>query len=161
MTWFIVFLVVAMLVSPIAWLIPSSSQRRIEAMRAEARRLGFQVQLVALPQTRRQQVRKEETLQGACYRLAWREEFKYAPHNQFLRHEAPEERATDWPESCFSALPQSVVALDCNRLGTALYWREQGEPEQLSQAVQVLLDWQQQLKASASPIQRTRGDQNA
>ncbi len=157
MTWFIVFLVVAMLVSPIAWLIPSSSQRRIEAMRAEARRLGFQVQLVPLPQTRRQQVRKEEEVQGACYRLPWESDMRYSPQGQFLRDEPPQDRADDWPEACFAALPPSVVALDCNRLGTAMYWREQGEPAQLSQAQQALRDWQQQLLSARKPLRRTLG----
>lgn len=158
MTWFIVFLVFAMLVSPIAWLIPSTSQKRIEAMRAEARKQGFHVQLVSLPQTRREQVRKQEVIQGACYRLPWRDDLRCSRECQFLRDQPPEERAGDWPEACFDALPSSVVALDSNRLGTAMYWREQGEPEQLVSAVGVLQDWQAQLQALNRKRPRASGD---
>lgn len=147
MTWFIVFLVIAMLVSPIAWLIPSTSQKRIEAMREEARKRGFHVQLVALPQTRREQVRKQDVVQGACYRLPWREDLRCSREGLFMRDQVPEERPQDWPEACFAALPTSVVALDSNRLGTAMYWREQGEPAQLAAAVEALHNWQAQLQA--------------
>ena len=76
----------------------------------------------------------------------------------FLREQAPEERPRDWPEACFAALPPSVLALDSNRLGTAMYWREQGEPTQLAAAVEALHNWQAQLQALSKRRARVSED---
>ncbi|MEM7080471.1 MAG: hypothetical protein AAF513_17775 [Pseudomonadota bacterium] len=49
MTWLILFLVAALVIGPIAYLLPSAKDKRLGALRLHARQLGLSVKLVSLP----------------------------------------------------------------------------------------------------------------
>ncbi|WP_051234015.1 hypothetical protein [Halomonas halocynthiae] len=49
MTWLVIAGIMAMLVAPLMWLKPSPRQKRLVALRAEARRLGIEVKLETSP----------------------------------------------------------------------------------------------------------------
>ena len=63
MFWIIASLVLAFMLAPILWIVPSPRQRRQMRLRERARELGITVQIATFPQTRRQRVRKEEEYQ--------------------------------------------------------------------------------------------------
>lgn len=67
MFWIIATLVLAFMLAPILWIVPSPRQRRQTQLRERARQLGITVQIASFPQTRRQRVRKEEEYQGLAY----------------------------------------------------------------------------------------------
>ena len=70
MFWIIASLVLAFMLAPILWIVPSPRQRRQMRLRERARELGITVQIATFPQTRRQRVRKEEEYQGLAYCMA-------------------------------------------------------------------------------------------
>ena len=67
MFWIIASLVLAFMLAPILWIVPSPRQRRQMRLRERARELGITVQIATFPQTRRQRVRKEEEYQSLAY----------------------------------------------------------------------------------------------
>ena len=67
MFWIIATLVLAFMLAPILWIVPSPRQRRQTQLRERARQLGITVQIATFPQTRRQRVRKEAEYQGLAY----------------------------------------------------------------------------------------------
>lgn len=69
MFWVIAIAVLAFMLAPILWIIPSPRQRRQAELRERARQLGVSVQITQLPQTRRQRVRKEAAIGGLCYAM--------------------------------------------------------------------------------------------
>ena len=65
MFWIIASLVLAFMLAPILWIVPSPRQRRQMRLRERARELGITVQIATFPQTRRQRVRKEANAEVA------------------------------------------------------------------------------------------------
>ncbi|WP_372860547.1 hypothetical protein [Spongiibacter sp.] len=69
MFWVIATAVLAFMLAPILWIIPSPRQRRQVQLRERARELGVAVQIMVLPQNRRQRVRREAEQNGLAYSM--------------------------------------------------------------------------------------------
>lgn len=49
MTWLIIFLILAVAIGPVLYLLPNARDKRLTALREQARRLSFTVQITSLP----------------------------------------------------------------------------------------------------------------
>ena len=144
--------VVALLLvfSPVVMMMPSPRQRRQAQLRERARRLGIDVRVSELPQTRRQQVRREPVEQGVVYRLPQRDGWHQARAHLRCRAGAAEpwevqEGSPSLSPSLEAAvmqvaerMPTDAVALELAATGPAIYWREYGS-EQAVERVHLLL----------------------
>lgn len=130
-------LVIALVVGPVLWLRPSQGDKRRTGLRLLARRLGLQVRLCNLPQTRRARVRREDTEQGVVYQLPVPDPGKLRPIDYLLVRDAAgsweNENSEALPpalqaalERAIAALPADAVALELVPQGPAVYWRERG-----------------------------------
>lgn len=155
MNYLIIALVIALMLSPIFWIMPSPRQRRQTQLRQTAMKLGFQVKLCDLPQTHRDAVRQVDPLQGVVYRLPWvnagtmRSSFQHL----LIRAEteplasAADPAVTALLKSSIEQLPEYITALEFASSGLAIYWREQGGIERLESLYE-------QLKALRDQFQR-------
>lgn len=133
MSYLIILFVVALALAPIMALKPSKQQKHLIKLRDCARQLGLQVQVCEMPQTHRQQVRREDTESGVVYRLLWRHPLAKVRQIQFLLLRAETERNTA-PEpvltalqDCLAQLPEVIAAIEFTHIGVAVYWQEQGD----------------------------------
>jgi len=155
----IIFLVVALLVSPIFWIMPNPRQKRLVQLRQKAMAAGFQVKVCDLPQTHRAKVRQEPVRKGVMYRLPWKVQIKAAQNFHYLvvREQLVSDMATDSQQytaieqqinQALLSMPAQILALECTAAGVGLYWREQGEID----PVVVLFDAARQLQATLHPM---------
>ncbi|MBB3046493.1 hypothetical protein FHR99_000729 [Litorivivens lipolytica] len=153
MTWLIAFFVVAFVVAPVIWVMPTPAQRRQARIRQHAHTLGLSINIVELPQSRRAQVRKEGAQLGVRYCLPIkREKNVYRP--QWLLWRVPPEGEDDVPPHCPKAvsaqadalrarMAEDVVALESGPEGYAVFWRERGEEEAVDRVAALLEDVRQ------------------
>jgi hypothetical protein len=139
------------------WMMPTPSQRRIAELRQMALKKGLQVKVVDLPQSHRQQVRKEEKKQGALYRLAFTDkELMRFFNSQYcltrLDGEAEWVAAKQPPANLpgifmqqLQQMPEQVVAIELSPQGVACYWREKGGEAVLDAICKQLRAAQQQV----------------
>lgn len=152
MTWLIAIAVLGFMLAPLIWIIPTPRQARQAKLREHARKLGLQVQVLALPQTRRQKVRREKEYNGVCYALnlglrkprpAWR--------YWFAAEHAADDDAVALPETVQVAIdrqrkqwPGDALVLEFNGQSLRLYWFERGlefsTVEQLAGALKQLAE---------------------
>jgi len=141
MTLWIVVLLLALLLSPLAWLVPSRRQLGRMELRLAARRMGLAMQLSAqdwphwLPQeppspcAQYHRARRAGRTDSWCY-------WQVAP-GQWLNR---------WREPCTDAalleqlagLPADVFKVEAGRQMIALYWGERGEQETLQRIAALL-----------------------
>lgn len=163
MGWLIGFIVVAFVVAPIMWVMPSPAQKRQARLRERAQQLGLAISLVDLPQSHRSKVRKEAAAKGVAYSLRMqRERNRIRPH-WFVWREAPDgERDIDGscPEAVVDALPAlrarmgaDMVGFGSTPEGYVLYWRERGDETTVEQVAMLLEDIRQ--LAGGTAIGRT------
>lgn len=157
MQWLIALVVISLLLAPVMWMMPSKQQQRQGRLRMAARSAGLQVQLAPLPQSRRQQVRKEDTVMGVCYTLLIPRTKGWQRGQWFAWRRAPEEEArfAGEPgtalqaqlESWFGTVSADVVAIESDQRGLSLYWRERGSEEDvqvMAEATRRLAAWMEE-----------------
>lgn len=154
MSYLIILFVLALALAPIMALKPSKLQKHQEKMRDRAREDGLQVQVCPLPQTHRQQVRREDPESGVAYRLLWRHPLAKFQQIQFqlLREETEVNRAPAPVlaalDDTLSALPASIMGIEFTSVGVAVFWREEGDVD----AVDSIADALNTLQARLEPI---------
>ncbi|MGH8435934.1 MAG: hypothetical protein ACRERX_15985 [Pseudomonas sp.] len=141
MTWWIVVMLMALVLSPLAWLRPSRRQHGQMAMRMAARRMGLAMQLSRqewphwLPQEppspcpQYHRARRAGRSDSWCY---WQI--------------APGQWVNQWREPCADAvlaghlasLPADVFKVEAGKQMIALCWGERGEPETLQRIAALL-----------------------
>ncbi len=154
MAWIIAFFVVAFVVAPVVWVMPTPAQRRQARLRQHAQSLGLSISITELPQSRRDRVRKEPTRLGVRYCLPIVREKSFYRPQWLIWREAPEgeeavsERCPATLKGQSAALRErmtpDMVALESGAEGYALYWRERGD-ESAVDAVAELLEEVRQL----------------
>jgi hypothetical protein len=147
------FIVIALMLSPVFWMMPSPQQKRQMQLRQHAMSLGLQVRVTDLPQSYRAKVRKEKPEQGVVYRLLSRRPANNADDFHFLclRHKHDLDQ-TDLPKpiealltKALAEMPEPIVALEYSRSGVAVYWRENGSLELVEQLAHQLGSLQEAL----------------
>lgn len=154
MVYFIIFIIIAMVVAPIFWMMPSPGQKRQILLRQRAIALGLQVKVCDLPQSHRAKVRKELPKQGVVYRLMWHQDNDSENAYTFCQRAQPMEERDQSPSPItvvlYEALEnmiEQVVAIEYSRSGIAIYWSEQGSVELVEQIAQQLHDVKQAIIA--------------
>lgn len=153
MSYVIVAIVIALVLSPIFWVMPSPRQKRQMLLRQRAMALGLQVKVCDLPQNHRAKVRKERPEQGVVYRLPWRspdangESFNYLSLRNEQLADTPPAAVKELMLTALEAMAEPVVALEFNGSGLAVYWRENGSVELVEQIVEHLKSLRQDLSA--------------
>ncbi|AAY91226.1 hypothetical protein D3X12_14530 [Pseudomonas protegens] len=141
MTVWIVVSILAVVLSPLAWLRPSRRQSGLIALRMEARRMGLAMQLAPQewphwlgqepPNPCPQYHRPRRSGQPVCWSY-----WQIAPGNW----------VNQWREPCvdesllkhFQALPAGVFKVEADKQMIALYWNERGEVSVLQDIASVL-----------------------
>lgn len=153
MTWLIVFVVVAMVLAPVMWMMPSPAQKRQVIMRERARKLGLMVNIVDLPQSHRAKTRKEPVEKGVSYSLRiarqkgqrrphwfiWRDE----PEGEPAAAETPPRAIIEKLQSLRAQMPADMVGLESNDTGYSAYWRERGDSAAVDRIAALLGDARQ------------------
>jgi len=141
MTLWIVVLLLAVLLSPLTWLVPSRRQRGQMELRLAARRMGLGMQMSRqdwphwLPQeppspcAQYHRGRRSGRTDSWCY---WQER--------------PGQWVNQWREPCadsvliekFSSLPADVFKIEADKQMVALYWGERGDNEVLKRIAALL-----------------------
>jgi hypothetical protein len=159
----ITVLAAALAIGPVMWFRSTPSQRRIIEFRGRAARLGLQVRLVSLADLGvAGEEAKVDTV--AAYGLAWVRDAQddnkvtrraanraWCLLKQRISHEGHfagwwnwqpgREADTKWHaplRALLVELPADVLALENNRLGLWLYWREKGQAERVEQIASIL-----------------------
>lgn len=146
MSWLIALGVLAFMLAPLIWILPNPRQQHQTRLREVARRCGLQVRVVALPQTRRQRVRREPEQRLVSYTRPITTRRPGAPWKLWLQEGGDEEGALAGDSSLQavvaanrSRFPDDALLLEYTGLGLSLYWRERGADadtvEQLSRAL--------------------------
>ncbi len=129
MFWIIAAAVLAFMLAPILWIIPSPRQRLQAALRDRARALGVTVQITQLPQTRRQKVRKEETVNGLCYAMTLPkaragERWRYWPDGAEDDVPGPPAAVQDRIAGLHDRLPKDTIVIEASGRMVKVFWRE-------------------------------------
>lgn len=152
MSYLIILFVVALALAPVWALKPTKAQKHLVKLRDCARESGLQVQLGSLPQTHRQQVRREDPEPGAAYRLLWRHERAKLSQFEFrlLRHETEPSRVPpvilQVLERVLAELPESIVAVEFTSIGVAAYWCEKGDSDVVKEIARCLMEMRDALE---------------
>lgn len=141
MTVWIVVSILALVLSPLAWLRPSRRQSGRMALRMEARRMGLSMQLA------KQQWPHwlEPEPPGSCAQFL-RPRRSTKPDEWCYWQSSLEIWVNQWREECvderlltqFKKLPASVYKIEATSQMIALYWGEKGESEVLLAIDEVL-----------------------
>lgn len=137
MGWLIGLVVVAFVVAPVVWIMPSKAQKRQVRLREQAHALGLMVSLVELPQSHRSRVRKEAAKKGVAYCLRiQRDKTQPRPHWFFWRSPPEGEAASSGEvpaalaaqlDSLREQMTSDMEAIQSDAAGYTLYWRERGD----------------------------------
>lgn len=147
MSYLIIIVVLALVLAPVFWIMPSPGQRRQAAMRQRAMALGLQVKVCDLPQSHRAKVRKEDPVQGVVYRLPWQAKVKNNDTFQNYCVRVPDGIECNASRSDLSngqlkeflqALPDFCIGLELSNTGVGLFWREFGELQRVDTIFQSL-----------------------
>lgn len=141
MTVWIVLSILALILSPLAWLRPSRRQSGRMALRLEARRIGLGMQLA--PQEWPHWLPVEPPSPCAQYHLP---RSRTEPLCWVYWQTAPGVWVNQWREPCEDAalmthlreLPKDVFKVEADKQMIALYWAERGESEALQHIAGVL-----------------------
>ena len=156
MTYVIIFVAIALALSPVLWMMPSPKQKRQMQLRQRAMALGLQVKVCDLPQSYRDRVRQESPEQGVVYRLLWRrpdtdnENFHYLCLRAGDNGDAGS-AVEEVLSSALDAMDDTIVAVDYTASGIAVYWRENGPIEKVDQIFQQLQQLKKALLVTSLP----------
>lgn len=151
-------LALLLVLSPVAWMMPSPQQRRQAKLREYARKLGIDVRIGELPQTRRERVRAQPVEQGVIYRIPVRDGWQQPRSYMLCRVSAAErwETLEDSPpltpaleaalQQVAAAVPADVVGIELAVTGPAIYWRERGNEAVVARVHQLLTELGSALK---------------
>ena len=144
MTYLLIVLVFAIIVSPMLWLRQTPRQKLVTAMRQQAARAGIHVSLVRPPDARE----GEGRLEFVKYSLPWLPKTTSLPlprmEKWLLVRQTRRGDPSPWADwqwlgreanpvihdaigAALQALPQSVSALEASAAGLSIYWQERGE----------------------------------
>ena len=149
MSWFVVFLMLlafAMMVGPILLVQPSRRDRKVAGMRAKASQLGLRVSLQKLGEDNLAvyELPWSRTDQRPLMGVEWMLERKPYAHDIHLAQwwewqgaGRPLPPVSAILEERLQLLPESVAALEANRLGLRCYWSEAGGEKGLA----TLAEW--------------------
>lgn len=147
MTWLLIVLLFVAAFAPILWLLPSDRDKRLSKLRMEARRRGLVVELTRLPDPRpRPQDRvssggvvKRPMIKCAAYRMHVSRPLEYM---EPWSVESSDVEARDRLAECFRLMPCDWLAVEVDRNGACLFWREEvgdaGAGETLDAVVSLL-----------------------
>ena len=129
MFWIIATAVLAFMLAPILWIIPSPRQRLQVALRDRARVLGVTVQITQLPQTRRQRVRKEEEYNGLSYAMTLPksragERWRYWMDGAEDDLPAPPPAIAKRIIGLQDKLPKDTIVIEAGGRMVRIFWRE-------------------------------------
>lgn len=152
MAYLIILLVIAAVLAPVFYAMPSDRQKHQAALRAYAMRQGFHIKVCEIPQSRRDRVRKASVESGVAYRLAFqtiepelktrniepvilvREELLSEDDYSDVVYSGLEKQACFAPlRDTLLALPDSIAAIEYAPTGVGVYWLEQGDEALLDQ----------------------------
>ena len=141
MTVWVVVSILALILSPLAWLRPSRNQSGRMALRMEARRMGLNMQLA--PQQWPHWLPKEPP--SPCPQYV-RPRRQGRADSWSYWQTAPGTWLNQWREPCadpvlaehFARLPESVYKVEAGPQMIALYWGERGETAVLQDIASVL-----------------------
>ncbi len=151
MNYFIIAFVVVSLVGSVMWVMPTKRDKFLAALRMEAKRLGFQVQLLKLKFPREKGVLEAREVSTIAYRLL-RGKIDQAQHNGWqswrvvkCETNACEGLLNGWGwvvgerelsvdkleqiNALLAALPDSVIALESTPVHVSAFWGEQDEQQ--------------------------------
>lgn len=155
MQYLILFAVLAIVIGPIMWIMPSPSQRKLVKLRQYAIAKGFHIKVADIPQSHRQKVRREDPIRGVYYSLpllikpkAGDEKFHFC----LTRSDGSPEWVDDnipvnasAMEELLTAMPDSVIAVEHASYGVAAYWRERGGEGSVDQIAEQLQNFRKTL----------------
>ena len=155
MSYFIIFVILAIVVGPVMWLMPSAKQKQQMALREYALKQGLQIKICDLPQSRRKQVRKEAAIKGVVYRLPLVTNKPLTMTSVYLLKKT--EEGTEWQgeppkglqehfEIALKQCPSSAVGVELSTAGVACYWSEVGGDNAVDQIKSVLSSFREQLQ---------------
>ena len=147
MTWLLIVLGVAIVVSPLMWFRQSPRQKLITELRREASSQGIQVTLHRRPDAREDETR----LETVCYRIPWPDDScrqSWVLHRYSGRgwesacsgwlwtiSQAPPEWDHKLPE-LVTSLPSGVSAIVANNTGIGVIWNEREDADDLVKIVE-------------------------
>lgn len=148
MGWFIALAVMAFMLAPVLWIIPSPRQLRQEKVRTRARQLGLQVKMTAMPQQHRAKVRGEDPRQGLCYTRpvygrrnspVWTLWLCEIEEREPASPQPPQE-LTNFIQTLRGVLPADATLIERNELGLCLYWYERNAEEETIESLATALN---------------------
>ncbi|MCR8921756.1 hypothetical protein NO559_03170 [Dasania sp. GY-MA-18] len=169
MNYLIIVIIMAVVIGPIMWMMPSARQRQQMAVRQYALAQGFTIKVTDLPQSHRQRVRKEPVKQGVVYRLPLQQDRPLVMSQVYclsrgIIDDVQEPQSTDyewqgqplneaetWFTEALQQCPRTAVAIEYSAAGVGCYWQERGGEaavEQIKVALQQLRKQLKQLKVS-------------
>ena len=153
MAWLIIPIIIAAILAPVFYAMPSARQKHQAQLREHAMQQGFLIKLAPMPQTHRAKVRQEEPEQGMVYRLPfqliWPElKTRYIEPIVLVREELTSQHAyrslKDDPcypllRDALEAMPPEIAAIEYAATGIGWFWEEQGDTALIDQ---LLIDTQ-------------------
>ena len=123
--------VLAFMLAPIIWIVPTPSQKRQARLRERARQLGLEVKVATLPQTRRARARREPEQQILRYTHPVQKPARADHWYYWLVQSEPED--TTAPADIADRLhrerddwPKGTVLIEGSPRGLSVYWKESG-----------------------------------
>ena len=140
MTWLVIGLLFLAAFGPILWLLPNERDKRLAKLRMEARRRGLGVELTRMTDPRpalRDRVSsggvvKKPIIKCAAYRMLVPRPLE---HIQPWRVESGEAHTSDELVDCSDSLPVDWLAVEVDRNGACLYWREEVSEATMGEAL--------------------------
>ena len=159
MSWLLIVLLVAIVLSPLMWLKQTPRQQQITTLRAQARQAGIQVSLHRRPDAREDETR----LESVIYFLPW---LKPDQAHEWVLHRFSargwdaqfpgwrwtlKEASPEWSSSLaplLLELPEGVTAIVASPRGIGFIWDEKGDQNQIAR----FADGLRQLQKRAAEI---------
>lgn len=130
----IIIVVIAVVIGPVFWMMPSPQQKQKAAMREYAQSKGFRLKVCDLPQSHRERVRKQGVSRGISYGLT--SPYKLPvnlAYGRLLRADLAFECGADSDKyleplliEALKLFPSEVMAIELNQSGFQCYWTERG-----------------------------------
>ena len=155
MQYLIMLVVLAVVIGPVMWIMPSASQRKLVKLRQYAISKGFHIKVADMPQSHRQKVRKQDPVRGVYYSLpllskpkAGDEKFHYCltrsdTDAEWLDDNVPVNASI--MEQLLLKMPETVIAVEHASYGVAIYWQEKGDHNTVDDITQLLQTFRQAL----------------
>jgi hypothetical protein len=176
MSWLIILVVLLAAFGPILWLVPSKRDRRLTAMRQQARQEGMTVEMRRLPKV--DPLPEERVTAGgrvlqpvedlAVYQWPLSRRIRHLPAWRLVRHGQGIQALPDWafeigrkpqhPQldaslevlgTLLAGLPEDVLAIECEDRQLSAYWKESpgSGPAQVTEIARLLASASQALEA--------------